>query len=857
MRIVPSRRNRRLMRPYALGYFYRRRLRVHGVQELLAGVGIAVAVALVVSTLIAEGSIAGSTSKVVRTVVGPASWQLRARSSEGFDAAMLARVERIAGVKQAAPLLEQTATVIAASGKRTTVVVAGTDVSLAVLDGLAHTLPISALAPGGIGLSKSSASRLGIASASGQSVRVELRGRSLPLKVSAVLGPEAAGGLSDALAAVMPLAQLQSLAHLPGRVTRILVQSTSGRERQVKRALHKVAGGKLTVAPANQDVAILHQALGPGDQASAFFAGVAAVLGLLFAFTAMLLTVPERRRAVADLRLVGTKRRAIAQMVFFQAICLGLAASLLGVAGGYALSIWAFHQSTGYLAEAFALGTGTVVSIKPLLLALVGGVLATCMASALPLLDLRRGRRLDAVYSEQGVPGNALSAPTRVRLALFAIVLLALQIGVVAAWPSLALPASILIALATVLAVPLVLAGVLALARRAAERFARLTALPVALASLKATTLRSLVLAATGAVAIFGSVALGGARQDLLHGIERFAHSYTSDAGLWVINPDDNQAVLGFDAGTAPAAIARVPGVASVQSFQGGFLDLGNRRVWIIARPPGASRNVLASQVVEGNATDAERRLGEGGWIAASRQLAEGAHAHVGGTLTLPTPSGPRRFRLAATTTNLAWVPGVFFMSRADFTRDWASTAPSALAVHLRPGADVAKTRAAVARALGPGSGLEASSPSARATRIDALTSEGLGRLGQISTLLTIAAVLAMAAALASSVWQRRVALAGLRLSGVNPKRLRRILLAESVLMLGSGCLTGAVLGLYGEHVIDGYLSEATGFPVAGLAVSGRPFAVVAIVLVAALVLVAAPAWLASRASPTLALQAE
>ena len=69
-------------------------------------------------------------------------------------------------------------------------------------------------------------------------------------------------------------------------------------------------------------------------------------------------------------------------------------------------------------------------------------------------------------------------------------------------------------------------------------------------------------------------------------------------------------------------------------------------------------------------------------------------------------------------------------------------------------------------------------------------------------------------------MWQRRVALAGLRLSGAKPKRLRRILLTESVLMLGSGCLTGAVLGLYGEHVIDGYLSEATGFPVAGLAVS-------------------------------------
>jgi putative ABC transport system permease protein len=845
------------MRPYALGYFYRRRLRVHGVQELLAGVGITVAVALVVATLVAEGSIAGSTNKVVRTVIGPASLQLRSRSSDGFSEGLLARVQKIPGVEQAAPLLEQTATIAGAGGRRATVVVAGTDVSLAILDGLAHTLPISALAPGGIGLSKSSAKTLAITSANGQSVSLKLRGRSLPLRVSAVLGPEAARALADALAAVMPLTQLQRLASLPGRVTRILVKTAPGHEGEVKSALKKLAAGRLTVAAANEDEAIFHQALGPSDQASAFFAGVAAVLGLLFAFTAMLLTVPERRRAVADLRLIGTKRRAIAQMVIFQAVCLGFAASLIGVALGYGLSVWVLHQSTGYLSEAFALGTSTVVSVKTLVLALVGGVLATCLASALPLLDLRRGRRLDAIYAEQGVPGNALSSGTRIGLALAAALLLALQIGVVAIWPSLALPASVLIALATVLAVPLVLAGVLASAAWIARRFERMTVLPVALASLKATTLRSLVLAATGAVAIFGSVALGGARQDLLRGIERFAHGYSSDAQLWVINPDDNQAVLDFNPRDASGAIARVPGVAHIDAFQGGFLDLGNRRVWIVARPRAASQNVLRSQALDGRGTEAARRIGAGGWVAASRQLAEAEHVRVGGELTLPTPTGLAHFRLAARTTNLAWIPGVIFMNSGDFQRYWASASPTALAVRLRPGTNSAAAQTAISRALGPDSGLEVSTAAARARRIDALTSEGLGRLGEISTLLTIAAVLAMAAALASSVWQRRVGLAGLRLNGVRPRRLRRILMSESLIMLGAGCVTGAIFGLYGEHVIDGYLREATGFPVAGLAVSGRPFLIVAIVLAGALVLVAAPGWLASRASPTLALEAE
>ena len=53
----------------------------------------------------------------------------------------------------------------------------------------------------------------------------------------------------------------------------------------------------------------------------------------------MLLTVPERRQAIADLRLLGARRAQIVQMVLFQALCLGLAASLVGLLAGYALSV--------------------------------------------------------------------------------------------------------------------------------------------------------------------------------------------------------------------------------------------------------------------------------------------------------------------------------------------------------------------------------------------------------------------------------------------------------------------------------------------------------------------------------------
>jgi putative ABC transport system permease protein len=437
-----------------------------------------------------------------------------------------------------------------------------------------------------------------------------------------------------------------------------------------------------------------------------------------------------------------------------------------------------------------------------------------------------------------------------------ALLLLAFATALFALLPAAAIAATALLALATVLAVPLVFAAVLDVVGVLAVRLSRLTSLPVALASLRSTTLRSLALACTGAVALFGAVSLGGSRANLLSGIQRFSHNYVADAPIWVTSPDDNQAADEFVAGDAAARIARVPAVASVSDFYGGFLTLGSRRVWVIARPPGAARSVLASEIVDGDAQLSEARI-DAGSIALSQKLAEALHARVGATLTLPTPSGLRLFRVVATTTNLAWPPGVIFMSAAAYARDWPSAGPTALGVGLRAGADPAAARAAIERALGGESGLEVSLARTRELRIDALTSEGLGQLAEISTLLLLAAIAAMAAALASSIWQRRSWLAGLRLSGAQPRRLRRVLLIEAALMLAAGCLTGALAGVYGQVVVDAYLARVTGFPLASAVMGVRPLEIFAVVLAVSLALASVPGWLASRVSPVLALRDE
>jgi putative ABC transport system permease protein len=853
-------RTRRLLGIATLAYFYRRRLRAHGRQELLAAVGIAVAVALVLAAAISQGSIVASTRSALRAVVGPANLQLRARGSDGFPEALLARVEALPGVKQAAPLLEANVPIEGTGGRRARVNLAGSDVSLGVLNGFGRTLPLKALTPETLALSHASAQALGVGGEGAQQVTVLSGGVRRTVPLSVVLGREAVGVLAGAPLGVMPLASMQKLLGEPGRVTRVLVQSAPGREASVTRELEGLAGGRLTVSGTEQDIEQLQQALRPGGEANALFAIIGALLGFLLAFNAILLTVPERRQALADLRLSGTRRSAIVQLTMFGALCLGAVATGVGIAAGYALSRWVFHASTGYLAEAFALSGGTVVHAGVVLATAAGGVIATCLASAVPLLDLRPGRPADQIYMQGGASGNVLGTDTRRRLSAAALGLAVVASVMYAIAPSMALAASAALALATVLAVPVVFALVLAAARGVSERAPRLSTLAIALGGVRGTGLRSIALAATGAVALFGSVALGGARSDLLGGIHGFARAYAADAPIWVGEPDDNGQAVGRLVGDGGARVVeRVPGVGGVQRFQGAFMTLGPRRAWVIARPPGGARSVLEGQTIGGAAAGAaaERRLGQGGWVAVSEQIADELHTRTGGTITLPTPSGARRYRVAALTSNLAWSPGVVFMSTGDYTRAWGSAAASALAVTPRAGVSASTLAARITQALGPASGLAVATAPNREAQIDALTSEGLSQLGIISTLLVAAAIMALAAALASSIEQRRGALAGLRLAGAPSSRLRRILLVEATLVLGAGCVTGALAGVCGQFVIDAYLRHVTGFPVAAVSASARPLEIFAVVLAAALAVVAVPAWLASNVSPALALAEE
>jgi len=841
------------MRPFGLRVsvlmrFYRWRLREHGVQELLATAGIAIGVALVLGVLVANTSLTRSAQQLVDGVVGTARIQLAARSADGFDERIAKAAARGPGIRYAAYGLRANIAVVGPGGRRSLQLI-GVTPELAQFGGV----QTRDYGPGGLRLSEGITLPSGVADAidarAGGTVRVLAAGRSKPVRVGSVLGSAAIGPLAQSPIGIALLPVAQRIVGLPGRVSQLLVQPEPGADAAVERRLRSIAHGRLFVGPAKAELRLLDLTAKPNDQSTTLFAAIGGMVGFLLALNAMLMTVPARRRFVAELRTQGFDPRQVALIVLFEALMLGVVASLSGLLLGHLLSRTLFHRVPAYLAFAFPIGTQQSAATATLAIAFAGGVLASLLATVPPMLDLRRRRRaVDAILSETGEAegGEQVGRPLTIALLCGGLATIAVATVVAELDPILTILSELLLVLSALCLIPWAFNAVTVPLERVSRRM-RGSMLAVAVMELRATTTRSIALAAVAAAAVYGSVAIEGAHHDLVRGLDDNFGEYLGTADLWVTTGGDDLTTNAFVAGTLAERLMRRSEIAGVRPYQGGLLDDGDRRLWIIARSPGDPGLIPPSQLVSGDLADATARIRRGGWAAISDVFARSRGRHVGDAVTLPTPSGPLRMRVAATTTNLGWPPGAVIMNARDYRRAWQTDDPSALQIDLAPGVSPLAGKRAVAAVLGPRTGLRVQTLAERRAQYAALARQGLTSLSQISILLLVAAAIAVAAALGATIWQRRPRLAALRIQGFDAVQLWRALLIEGAVVLSIGSAIGAALGLYGHALANRFLESTTGFP-APFSIAGGPLALtLAMVVGIALAIYLLPGWAAAR----------
>jgi putative ABC transport system permease protein len=841
------------LRLTALYAIYREHWRYYRAPELMAGTGIAVGVSLVFGVLVANSSILGSTREAIHAVNGSASLKLVARSPHGFSQGLAQRVSELPGVAVAAPVLRESAVIEGPKGRLLGQLVGVSDRIVSLESSATKDLGAGAqLLSGGVGLPSGVADAIGARTE--QPARLLVNGVPHTVQVRAVLDAGAIGSLSASRIVVTLLPSAQTLSGQPGRVTEVLIKPHAGKGGQVESALQRLAAGQINVEPANHELELAQTALKPTNQSTSLFAAISLMVGFLLALNAMLLTVPDRRRQLAEMREQGYDSRQVIVVLASQALALGVAASIVGILIGDILAQTIFDDVPSYLATTFPITGHQEIHLTAVLVAFSCGVLASLFASMLPIMDLRESRPIDAVLHEPGEPGQSIGDDVIRNSALLGLAILVIATAMAVLDSGLTLLSGVALALAAPCFMPILFrTGTRALGHIARRYHGGMLA--VATIELKATATRSVALACITAVAIYGSVAVGGARTDLIGGIDKGISQEWSTASIWV-TPDQNIFDTdSFHVQGAAAAIAHTPGVASVSAHQGSFLDVGTQRLWIRAAPPGNPSMILSSELRQGDIAHARALMAQSGWATVSSGFANEHDLRIGRPFTLPTPSGPARFTVAAITTNIGWPPGTITLNTNDYGHYWQSPDPTTLAVNLKPGITPTASARAIRRALGNASALRVQTSQERIAEVKTIGRQGLNVLGDISNLLLLISALALAAAISAAIYQRRGRLASLKAQGFDRFQLWRCVLLESTIVLGIGCLDGAILGLYGHALADRYLRVTTSFP--------APFSVGAVQVILTLLIVggvslavvAIPGYAAAGVAPELSFQ--
>lgn len=826
-------------------YLYRARLRAKSivVQDLFAVLGIAVGVALLFASQVSSTSLTHSVRKLSTQLVGNAQYQLDARGPAGVSERLLEQTRRLPGVRVALAILEQQANLTGENGLKQSVDLIGADPRFAHFGGskLQPFSPNQLAAQQAVALPESIANRLG--SLTLGTVQLQVGARVTPALVGATLGEAEIGSLARSPVAIAPIGYAQHVTGMSGRITRIFVQAQVGRDREVQSGLSALAtAAHVNLEPANFDATLFAVADLPENQSETLFSAISAIVGFMLALNAMLITVPRRRQLLAHVRFQGANRTMALQILLFDALILGVLSCLLGLILGDALSIFVFHSTPGYLSFAFPVGNGRIVTWQSVLIAVAAGMLAAGVGVLWPLRD---------AFWRPHEHGSAVHRSWAVGRALVGIIGFAVTTVILVTRPQDSKLGNLTLVVALLCALPFLFDGVVVVFAWLQPALNRPSP-RIALTHLRTPTtrVRSLAIVATSAVAVFGVVSIQGAQRNLQRGLDASARGIDSSTDLWVTPGGESNAFA-----TTPfryaglGALGGLQGVQHVSVYRGSFLTWGDRKLWILGSPTDSSQPIPPSEMVAGDLASANAKFHEGGWAVVSKALAAERGLGVGASFTLPSPE-PQTFKVAALSTNLGWPPGAIIVNSTDYARAWGNVDPSALEIQTAPNASATAVRSRVQAALGAHSGLVVETSLEREQRHYALASQGLVRLTQIRELVLIAAMLALAGALGSMIWQRRAYVAFLRCQGFRKSVLWRWLLWESALLLGVGCLTGAVFGVYGQLLLSHALASVTGFPIYFGVEAFVALTTFALVSVSAIVVIAIPGYLLVRVRP-------
>ncbi len=827
----------------------------HPWQLLLAVAGITLGVAVITAVDIANSSAKRAFTLSMDTIAGAATHQV-VGGSGGVDEGIYTRL-RLSGIRDTAPLVE-------AHG-----VTAGETLRLLGVDPLAEgrfrdTLgsvrgdrrgDLIAVPDTGY-LSASTAARLAVAPGDGLEVRIGGRVQTLRIIGLIEAGDQAAA--IDGLL-ITDIATAQEVTGTTGRLSWIDLKLPAGiAGEELRQRIESLLPPSVEIVPAagrTQSLSEMSRAFHTNLTAMSL---LALVVGMFLIYNTMAFAVVQRRKLIAQQRLIGVTRSEVLATVLIEALLIGGAGTLLGLIAGVFLGQMLLALVTRTINDLYFVATVTTLQPgpAPFLIAAALGLGATVIAALSPALEAALTSPRSALHR------SALEAKThrlmpRLALAGLGAFLAALALIALSGRSLLAGFAGLfLVILGMTFMTPMLASWMV---RAAGSVLAPLgVAMRHAIRGITDALSRTGVALAALMLAVATTVGVGLMIDSFRGTVSEWLEA-SLQADLYVSVPG-----LGSRRSSAaldPALIERIlalPAVAGHSTGRSVSLESGEGFTDVFVL--GLSAGLVPRYPLKDARPDAVwPRFQRGEAVLISEPMAWHRGLTPGDTITLRTSRGPHAFAIAGIYHDYSSGQGEVLMPRSLYERHFDDRGIGGLGLYLAPGATVDAALQAVRTVIAG----EAGSPAInlRANReLRELSMDIFDRTFTITEVLRLlaigVAVIGIMGALMALQLERTVEIGVLRALGFTPGQVYGMVTLQTGLMgLIAGLIaipTGLLLALLLIHVIN---ERSFGWTMQTLVSPGILAGGVLMAVAAAVVAGLYPAAKMSRTSPAAALR--
>ena len=587
------------------------------------------------------------------------------------------------------------------------------------------------------------------------------------------------------------------------------------------------------------------------------------LVGMFLVANTVSVAVLRRRPEIATLRALGTSRPAIFTAFLVEGAAVGIAGTALGEVLGLFASRAALRAVGGTVSTLYAPTTRieAIDPAGPAALAALVGLSATLVATLLPAAEAMRVAPSPAMRpgAIEGVARRRLGARAVLSGTALLLAALASRAGPIDGFPLFGFLAVVLVVVALALAAPLLVRAGAALPGRILGRAlgpaGRLGAgfFGGALAK-NGIAVTALAMALGMTLAMIVTVA--SIRETVRVWVES-----TLRSDLWIkADAGGRSGIVGDLPPDVIALLEGIDGVDAVDPFrardaadaEGRPFTLASGDFRVLARAGGLPfvdgrdpRPIAASA----------RERGE---VLVSEPFARRFSAADGSTVTLPTPSGPRPFRVAGVYRDYSNDRGTVVMDRELYLSIYRDPRVTSLAVLARPGVEPAELRRRVLAAAAGRYALTITTNRELRREVLVIFDRTFAVTRALEAIAVAVAVLGIANALMASAVERRRAFGLLRAVGAAGEQIRRATLVEALLCGLTGTLAALAAGAAFAWLLLTVINpQSFGWTVA-LSIPGRTLlGAAALVLLASVLAGIGPGRVAASVDPAAALAEE